>query len=124
MQHSNFFTSVVLILSFLCLSNSPMFGQTEINVGNIRVTLEGNTYRVNLNGISREFSQRKDIRLRYLTFDPLNSDPEDSMLEALKVRASDSEPSPYIAQFVTQALGIKLVYAIHDNSLAILYFIG
>ena len=104
MPHSNIFTSVVLILSFLCLSSSPMFGQTEINVGNIRVTLEGNTtYRVNLNGISREFSQRKDIRLRYLTFDPLMTDPEDAMLEALKARTSDSGPSPYIVQFLTQA---------------------
>ena len=108
MQHSNLFTGVVLILSLLCLSSSPMFGQSErqIEVANspMRVTLQGNTtYRVNLNGISREFSQRKNIRLRYLTFDPLISNPEDSMLEALKARTSDLEPSPFIVQFVTQA---------------------
>ena len=103
MQHSKVFTAVMLILSLLCLSSSPMFGQTEINVDNMRVTLDGSTYRVSMNGISREFSQRKNIRLRYLAFDPLMSNPEDSMLEALKARTSDSESSPYIVQFVTQA---------------------
>jgi hypothetical protein len=77
-----------------------------INVANsgVRVLLKGNeTYRVSLDGkaFSREFPQKRQIRLRGYAFDPLVNPPR---LDMSRLAKRGSGPNLYIVQCVTQAL--------------------
>lgn len=118
--------------------------KTELNQEKFRipntkmeVTITGKTYQVLNNGVKREFKQKKKIRFRNLTFDPLLIFPKEFIPLHLQHSYSESslknkqnKENAYIIQFKTQAfegyqkeiikIGGKIYTPLHDHSLIVI----